>query len=41
MNKQCEKCGYSIDTTDAEFDILICPNCGADMEEVEEYEQTS
>ena len=37
MNKQCEKCGWSTDMTDEEFKLMICPNCGADMEDQNGY----
>ena len=33
--KTCEHCNYSIDLSNEEFDILICPNCNSQLEEIE------
>lgn len=33
--KTCSECDYSTDLTSEEFDVLICPKCGKQMDEID------
>ncbi len=33
--KRCSECDYSTDLTDEEFDVVICPDCMNQMDEID------